>query len=67
MTRLKAIAATVLILGSAASASVFAHGVRFGFASGFPIFPAPYYYPPPAYYYGPPPLYWGWGGYWPRW
>jgi hypothetical protein len=56
MTRLKAIAATVLILGSAASTSAFAHGVRFGFAFGFPIYPAPYYYPPPAYYY-PPPVY----------
>jgi hypothetical protein len=45
-----------LVIGSAASASALAHGVRFGFAFGFPIYPAPYYYPPPAYYY-PTPVY----------
>jgi hypothetical protein len=51
MTPFRAIAATALILGSIGSAQ--AHGVRFGFAFGFPVFPAPYYYPPPAYYYPP--------------
>jgi hypothetical protein len=52
MTPFRAIAAAMLILGSVGAAQ--AHGVRFGFAFGFPVFPAPYYYPPPAYYYPPP-------------
>jgi hypothetical protein len=59
MTRYRAIGAAVaFILGSAASAPALAHGssVHFGFGFGFPVYPAPYYYPPPAYYY-PPPVY----------
>ena len=55
MTRHKAIAAAAL-LGCVFSAAAHAHGVRFGFAFGFPLYPAPYYYPPPAYYY-PAPVY----------
>ena len=53
MTAYRGIAAAVLILASAAA---HAHGVRFGFAFGFPIYPAPYYYPWPGYYY-PGPVY----------
>ena len=56
MRYVKAIAAAGFVLASFAAASAYAHGVRFGFAFGFPIYPAPYYYPPPAYYY-PPPVY----------
>ena len=53
MRSIKAVTAAVLML---ASASVYAHGVRFGFAFGFPFYAAPWYYAPPAYYY-PPPVY----------
>jgi hypothetical protein len=49
MKAYKAIAAAALILGCVTAAH--AHGgVRFGFAFGFPVYPAPYYYPPPVYY-----------------
>ena len=53
MKAFRGIAAAVLIVASAAAQ---AHGVRFGFAFGFPIFPAPYYYAPPVYYH-PAPVY----------
>ncbi len=32
-------------------------GIGFGF--GVPVYPAPYYYPPPPVYYPPPPVYYG--------
>ena len=53
-----AVLAAALLAAGAASAPVYAGGssVHFGFGFGFPIYPAPYYYPPPAYYY-PPPVY----------
>jgi hypothetical protein len=44
----------VLLLGVLAGGSALAHGVRFGFAFGFPLYPPAWYYPPPAYYYPPP-------------
>jgi hypothetical protein len=56
MRNIKAIAAAGLVLASFAAGPAHAHGVRFGIGIGFPIYPAPYYYPPPAYYY-PPPVY----------
>jgi hypothetical protein len=38
------------VLATAASAPVLAHGVRFGFNIGIPLYPPAWYYPPPAYY-----------------
>jgi hypothetical protein len=54
MTRIRFACALVLLLGALASGSAAAHGVRFGFAFGFPVYPPAWYYPPPAYYYPPP-------------
>ena len=58
MRRFHVLGAIGFIIGVAASSAAFAHGssVHFGFGFGFPVYPAPYYYPPPAYYY-PPPVY----------
>jgi hypothetical protein len=54
MTRIRFACVVVLLLGALASGSAAAHGVRFGFAFGFPVYPPAWYYPPPAYYYPPP-------------
>ena len=54
MTRSRLLAASLLLLGVLASGTVMAHGVRFGFHFGFPIFPPVWYHPPPVYYYPPP-------------
>jgi hypothetical protein len=56
MKAVRALAAAAIVTAAAMSGPAAAHGVRFGFAFGFPVYPAPYYYPPPAYYY-PPPVY----------
>lgn len=64
MIRAKSVCAAILLFGALASGSAAAHGVRFGFHFGFPVY-APYYYyaPPPVYYYPPvvtapaPPVY----------
>jgi hypothetical protein len=50
MTRLRFASAVILALGALACGSASAHGVRFGFAFGFPIYPPAWYYPPSAYY-----------------
>lgn len=52
MSPLKAVCASALLVGALASGSATAHGVRFGFNFGIPLY-APWYYPPPAYYYPP--------------
>jgi len=53
MTR--TICASILLAGALASGSAAAHGVRFGFNFGIPLFPPYWYYaPPPVYYYSPP-------------
>ena len=52
----KAIFASILLLGVAASVPAFAHGVRFGFHFGFPVFAPYWYYPPPPVYYYPAPV-----------
>ena len=56
MSPLKAVSAALLLFGALAGGSAQAHGVRFGFHFGVPLF-APWYYPPPAYYYPPPAYY----------
>jgi len=56
MSPVKAVCASFLLIGAFASGSATAHGVRFGFHFGIPLF-APWYYPPPAYYYPPPAYY----------
>ena len=50
----KLLAAFLLLLGLLASGSAAAHGVRFGFHFGFPLFPPVWYYPAPAYYHPAP-------------
>ncbi|HEX2828353.1 MAG TPA: hypothetical protein VHP37_18510 [Burkholderiales bacterium] len=50
------LAAAVLAAGAAAIPAYAGSHVHFGVGFGFPVYPAPYYYPPPAYYY-PPPVY----------
>src|SRR5829696_641831 len=51
----KSLCALLLLLGAAASAPALAHGgVRFGIGIGVPLYPSPWYYPPPAYYYPAP-------------
>ena len=47
-------ASFLLVLGAAFTVPALAHGVRFGFNIGVPLFPPAYYYPPPAYYYPAP-------------
>ncbi|HYH41246.1 MAG TPA: hypothetical protein VD867_04635 [Burkholderiales bacterium] len=52
MTPIKACVGSLLVLGALAAGGASAHGVRFGFHFGFPVFPS-FYYPAPAYYYPP--------------
>lgn len=55
MRHSKAFCAALFMLSALAAGSASAHGVRFGFHFGAPLwYPAPYYYPPPVYYYPPP-------------
>ena len=54
MSPLKAVFASALLAGAFVSGTAAAHGVRFGFNFGFPVFAPAWYYPPPAYYYSPP-------------
>ena len=54
MTFGKAICAALFVLSAVVSAPADAHGVRFGFHLGFPIFAPWYYVPPPVYPYPPP-------------
>jgi hypothetical protein len=54
MTPIKLLCASILMLGAFSSGSAAAHGVRFGFSFGFPVYPPVWYYPAPAYYYPPP-------------
>ncbi len=56
MTLIKATSIAMLVLGTLAGGSAAAHGVRFGFHFGFPVFPPPWYYAPPPVYYHPPPV-----------
>ena len=44
----KALCGTILLLGALAAGSAAAHGLRFGFGFGFPVYPGPWYYPPPG-------------------
>ena len=53
MSPVKKLCVCALLMSAAFSGGAAAHGVRFGFNFGFPIF-APWYYAPPAYYYPPP-------------
>ena len=53
--KLSKVCCAALMLTAFAAGSASAHGVRFGFHFGAPLwYPAPYYYPPPVYYYPPP-------------
>jgi hypothetical protein len=54
MRSTKALCAAVLLLGASATGNAAAHGVRFGFHFGIPLYPPAWYYPPPVYYYAPP-------------
>ena len=54
MPSTRAACASVLLLGAIASGSAAAHGVRFGFHFGFPLYAPVWSYPAPAYYYAPP-------------
>ena len=54
MTTTRQFAILFLVAGIFASGAASAHGVRFGFHFGFPIFAPAWYYPAPAYYYPPP-------------
>ena len=51
MRPMKALCGTVLLFGAFAAGSAAAHGVRFGFNFGFPVYPAPWYYAPAPYPY----------------
>jgi hypothetical protein len=53
MGRIRIAFVLLLLLGALASGGAAAHGVRFGFAIGVPLYPPAWYYPPPAYYYPP--------------
>ena len=50
----KVVSALLLVLAACASGAASAHGVRFGFHFGIPIFPPAWYYPPPVYYHPAP-------------
>jgi hypothetical protein len=54
MRSTRSLCAAVLLLGACAAGGAAAHGVRFGFHFGIPLYPPAWYYPPPVYYYPPP-------------
>ena len=54
MSPTKSLRASILLLALATSGSAAAHGVRFGFHFGFPVYPPVWYYPAPVYYYPSP-------------
>lgn len=53
MSPVRTLCVCAFLASAVLSGSAAAHGVRFGFNFGFPIY-APWYYAPPAYYYPPP-------------
>ena len=56
MTPRKILICIVLAAAALMSGAASAHGVRFGFHFGVPLF-APWYYAPPPVYYYPAPVY----------
>lgn len=54
MSPARTLSALLLAFSALAASGAAAHGVRFGFALGFPLYPPAWYYPPPVYYYPPP-------------
>jgi hypothetical protein len=64
MKSIKLLCASMLVLGAAFAGNASAHGVRFGFNFGFPVYAPVWHYPAPVYYYPPavvaapaPPIY----------
>ena len=53
-TAIRPLLGLIFVLAAAAATNAHAHGVRFGFHFGVPLFPPAWYYPPPVYYYPAP-------------